>query len=95
MKDLHLSKVAKIGLEMLDRNLQDVIIGIVCEVLNDESISITSSSRENPSWDSLAQLLIMMKIEETIKIKIKPNELVCMNSILDIIAIVKKHPNAI
>ena len=84
-----------IGLEMLNRNLQDVLIGIVREVLNDESISITSSSRENPSWDSLAQLLIMMKIEETIKIRIKPDELASMTSVLDIISIVKKHPNAI
>jgi acyl carrier protein len=84
-----------IGLEMLNRNLQDVLIGIVSEVLNDESISITSSSRDNPSWDSLAQLLIMMKIEETIKIRIKPDELASMTSVLDIIAIVKKHPNAI
>jgi acyl carrier protein len=84
-----------IGLEMLNRNLQDVLIGIVSEVLNDESISINSSSRENPSWDSLAQLLIMMKIEETIKIRIKPDELASMTSVLDIIEIVKKHPNAI
>jgi acyl carrier protein len=95
VKDFFLYRVAMIGLEMLNRNLQDVLIGIVSEVLNDESISITSSSRDNPSWDSLAQLLIMMKIEETIKIRIKPDELASMTSVLDIIAIVKKHPNAI
>lgn len=78
---------------MLNEETIKSVIDIVRQVLNEENIDISSSKKEYQKWDSLAQLIIMMKLEENIGIKINLDEISNLTSVRQILEIVEIHKN--
>jgi acyl carrier protein len=59
---------------------------IVCEILNDNNIVLTSetTAKDVEGWDSLNNIQIITAIEKHFKLKFNLNEILELNTIADI-----------
>ena len=69
------------------------IIGIISEVLNadDNQINLKSASDNIKNWDSLANFNILQSIEKTFSIKVKTQDFSKLNSVKQILTLIKKY----
>ena len=67
------------------------IIKIVEQVTHDSGININSTDQNVDGWDSLAYLVIALKVEENFKIEITIQNIDKLNSIRNIIEIVNSN----
>jgi|TARA_B110000495_G_C22996122_1_gene587269 acyl carrier protein len=69
------------------------IIEIIAEFFGENIEKITDSTTQNDieKWDSLNSLLLVNEIENEYNIKISIDEIIEINSVLDIKNILKKH----
>jgi len=68
-------------------NVKEIVfstVASVCEV-SVEQVTEQSTVGDFPSWDSMAQLSILQKVEETLNISFDPEELMEMEDVSDII----------
>ena len=73
------------------KNIVNKIHEIVSEVLNidKKEINNSSSSKNIQNWDSLANFNILISIEKKFSIKIKTQDYSKLNSVKEIISLVK------
>lgn len=74
-------------------DVEKKIIEIVGQVTHDSGVNINSTDQNVNGWDSLAYLMIALKVEENFKIEISIENIDQFNSIRNIIKIVTSNKN--
>ena len=69
------------------------VIEIVEQVTHDSGVNINSTDQNVNGWDSLAYLMIALKVEENFKIEITIENIDQLNSIRNIIEIINSNNN--
>tara|TARA_Y200000002_G_C22269880_1_gene491648 strand:- start:241 stop:474 length:234 start_codon:yes stop_codon:yes gene_type:complete len=69
------------------------IVEIISKVLNanHKEINLKSDSNNIKNWDSLANFNILQSIEKNFSIKIKTQDYSKLNSVKEILTLIKKH----
>jgi acyl carrier protein len=69
------------------------IVTIISKILDvdENDLTIKSNSDNLKNWDSLANFVILQSLEKNFSIKIKIQDINKLNSIKDIISLVKKY----
>lgn len=69
------------------------IIGIISKVLNadDNEINLKSDTNNVKNWDSLANFNILQSIEKNFSIKVKTQDFSKLNSVKQILTLIKKY----
>ena len=69
--------------------MEEKVIEILRDVLGDESVDINTSQQNNPKWDSMAQLNLIVELESSFDLSFEPEEIATMNSVLRVIETIK------
>ena len=69
------------------------IIGIISKVLNADvnEINLKSDANNVKNWDSLANFNILQSIEKNFSIKVKTQDFSKLNSVKQILTLIKKY----
>ena len=69
------------------------IIGIISKVLNSDfnEINLKSDANNVKNWDSLANFNILQSIEKNFSIKVKTQDFSKLNSVKQILTLIKKY----
>ena len=78
---------------MKDKEIVAAIQDIFRDILNDRELLISSESMPSDidGWDSLANINIIVALEEQFKIKLGLDEITNVNSVEDLVNIIKNH----
>lgn len=77
---------------MNENKIIDIIVEAAKHVFKDaNNISITSSSRNTPGWDSLGNVNLIMEIEERFNVEFDEDDMLKATSLEAIHKIVTKH----
>ncbi len=78
---------------MKDREIIEVIQNIFRDILNNRDLLVSNESKPSDieGWDSLANINIIVALEEQFKIKLGLDEITNVNSVKDLVSIVKNH----
>ncbi len=68
--------------------MEEKILEVLKEVLEDENIDITCSQDTCDKWDSMAQLNLVVDLEDAFDISFLPEEIEEMKSVKDICRII-------
>tara|TARA_B100000029_G_scaffold457039_1_gene485485 strand:- start:656 stop:895 length:240 start_codon:yes stop_codon:yes gene_type:complete len=76
-----------------DREIIEVIQNIFRDILNNRDLLVSNESKPSDieGWDSLANINIIVALEEQFKIKLGLDEITNVNSVKDLVSIVKNH----
>lgn len=69
--------------------MEEKVIEILRDVLGDESVDINTSQQNNPKWDSMAQLNLIVELESSFDLCFEPEEIATMSSVLRVIETIK------
>lgn len=64
--------------------MKDKIIGILKNVLEDDSVNENTTQKNCPAWDSLHHLNVAVELEDTFDVTLEPEEIADMRSVADI-----------
>ena len=68
--------------------LEEKVLGILKEILELHQIDNTCSQENCPAWDSMAQLNLVVDLEDAFPVRFEPEEIVSMKSVKDIVRII-------
>ena len=69
--------------------MEEIILGILKDVFNLETVDNTCSKETCEQWDSIGLLNLVIELESEFDISIEPEEIGKMKSFTDIVSIVK------
>ena len=70
--------------------MEEKVLEILNEVLESENVSNETSQLNNPNWDSLRHLNLIVELESEFDTTFEPEEIAEMTSVQKIIEVLKK-----
>lgn len=71
--------------------MEQKVLAILKAVLEDENVNMETSRENNPIWDSLRHLNVIVELESEFDICFEPDEIESINSVSDIIQILQNR----
>lgn len=69
--------------------MEEKVLSILKEVLEDENVNRETSQLNNPNWDSLRQLNLIVELESEFDVTFEPDDIASMTSFGKIIEVLK------
>ena len=69
--------------------MEEKVLSILKEVLEDENVNRETSQLNNPNWDSLRQLNLIVELESEFDVTFEPDDIASMTSFGTIIEVLK------
>ena len=80
-------QLSKVNVELDD--ILESVVELVADVFTEEDITENASMAENPSWDSLGHMQVIISLRENMGVELAPADIAEATSIKSIVAIIK------
>jgi len=71
--------------------MKEKVIEILKEVLEDDNVNESTSKVNNPNWDSLRHLNLIVELESEFDYSFEPHEIAAIKSVNDILFFFQKN----
>ena len=68
--------------------MEEKIVEILRQVMEDQSVNADSSQANCEKWDSMAQLNIVVELEDAFGVNLEPEQIEGMKSVSDIVKVI-------
>lgn len=72
-------------------NIEEKVLEVLKETLELDSINNTCSQENCPVWDSMAQLNVVVDLEDVFGVRFEPKEIASMKSVGEIVRIISSR----